>query len=134
MNNSHAAKSCMLILLVTLLCAERAQGLKCYNCLGVPLETSCNSTTCTYSDGFCVTQVVEVVVDSQTNKVKNSMCLPICPADLENIEILRSTINVKTSCCKADLCNAAIPTGGCTWTMAGVLLFSLGSVLLQTLL
>ncbi|XP_031202163.1 lymphocyte antigen 6G-like [Mastomys coucha] len=160
MNSSHTAKSCMLILLVALLCAERAQGLKCYNCLGVPLETSCNTTTCPYSDGFCVTQVAEVV-DTHTNKVKSSMCFPSCPTYPENTEILGITIKLKTSCCKADLCNAAVPTGGeilgttinvktscckadisnaalptggCTWTMAGVLLFSLSSVLLQTLL
>ncbi|XP_031213676.1 lymphocyte antigen 6G-like [Mastomys coucha] len=134
MNRSQAMKSCVLIVLVVLLYTERAQGLKCYNCLAVPYETSCASTTCPYSDGFCVTQVVEVVVDSYTSKVKNNMCLPICPANLKNVEILGTTVKVNTTCCKADLCNAAVPTGGSTWTMAGVLLFSLGSVLLQTLL
>ncbi|XP_031202192.1 lymphocyte antigen 6A-2/6E-1-like isoform X2 [Mastomys coucha] len=134
MNSSHVMTSCVLILLVALLCAERAQGLKCYNCLAVPYETSCASATCPYSDGFCVTQVAEVVVGSHTSKVKNSMCLPICPSDQENVEILGTTVKVKNSCCKTDLCNAAVPTGGSTWTMAGVLLFSLGSILLQTLL
>ncbi|XP_031202209.1 lymphocyte antigen 6A-2/6E-1-like [Mastomys coucha] len=134
MNSSHATKSCVLILLVALLWAERAQGLECYNCLGVPLETSCNSTTCIFSDGLCVTQMVESIKDFQRSKLKNHFCAPICPADIENFDFLGTTLNVKTSCCKADLCNAAVPTGGSTWTMAGVLLFSLGSVLLQTLL
>ncbi|XP_031202223.1 lymphocyte antigen 6A-2/6E-1-like [Mastomys coucha] len=134
MNSSHTMKSSVLIILVALICAERAQGLKCYSCLGVPYETSCPSTTCTYSDGFCVTQVAEAVVDSHRIKVKNSQCLPFCPSNLENVEILGTTLKVNTTCCKTDLCNAAVPTGGSTWTMAGVLLFSLGSVLLQTLL
>ncbi|XP_031213692.1 lymphocyte antigen 6A-2/6E-1-like isoform X1 [Mastomys coucha] len=135
MNSSYAAKSCVLILLVALVCAERGKlGLECYHCLKVPLETSWASITCPYPDGFCIAQESEVIVDSHRIKVKNSMCLPICPPDQGNIEILGTTVKVKTSCCKADLCNAAVPTGGSTWTMAGVLLFSLGSVLLQTLL
>ena len=64
----------------------------------------------------------------------NHQCLPICPTNLENIEILGFVVNVTTSCCKEDLCNAAVANGGSTGTMAGVLLFSLSSVLLQTLL
>lgn len=124
----------MLIFLVTLLCAERAQGLQCYQCYGVPFETSCPSITCPYSDGLCVLQEAEVVVDSQTKKVKNSLCLPICPPDVESMEILGTKVKVKNSCCKTDLCNAAAPTGGSSRTMAGVLLFSLSSVLLQILL
>ncbi|CAO2602034.1 Lymphocyte antigen 6B [Lemmus lemmus] len=47
------------------------------------------------------------------------------------MEILGITINSKVSCCSTDLCNAAGATGASTWTLAGVLLFSLGSVLLQ---
>ncbi|XP_031202271.1 lymphocyte antigen 6A-2/6E-1-like [Mastomys coucha] len=134
MNSSHTTKSHVLILLVALLYAERAQGLECYHCVGVPLETSCPSLPCHYPDGICVTQVVEGIVDSQRLKVKDSRCLPVCPATPENFKMLGTIVNVNTSCCKTDLCNAAVPTGGSTWTMAGVLLFSLGSVLLQTLL
>ncbi|XP_034372592.1 lymphocyte antigen 6A-2/6E-1-like [Arvicanthis niloticus] len=134
MNSSHTTKSCVLILLVALLCAERAQGLECYNCVGVPLDASCPSVTCSYADAFCVTQETEVTVGSHKSKLKNNLCLPFCPQNIENTEILGTIVNVKTSCCKKDLCNAAVPTGGSTWTMAGVLLFSLGSVLLQTLL
>ncbi|XP_028639821.1 lymphocyte antigen 6A-2/6E-1-like [Grammomys surdaster] len=134
MNSFHTTKSCVLILLVALLCALRAQGLKCYNCLGVPLDTSCSSMTCPYSDGFCVTQVAEVTVGSYKSKAKNNMCSPICPTNLQNVEILGTVANVTSFCCTKDLCNAAVPTGGSIWTMAGVLLFSLGSVLLQTLL
>ncbi|XP_021039138.1 lymphocyte antigen 6A-2/6E-1-like [Mus caroli] len=134
MDSSHATRTCVFILLVALLCAERAQGLECYCCLGVPLETSCKSMTCPYSDGFCVTQEEEVIVDSHTIKVKSNLCLPICPTNPENTEFLGTAVNVKTSCCKEDLCNAAVLTEGSTWTMAGVILFSLGSVHLQTLL
>ncbi|XP_052016212.1 lymphocyte antigen 6A-2/6E-1-like [Apodemus sylvaticus] len=134
MGSSHATKSCVLILLVALLCAERAQGLECYQCMGVPLGTSCPSVTCSYTDGFCIYQEAEVTEGSQRLKVKNSYCLPSCPDKSENMPSLLPSVKVKTSCCKKDLCNAAVPTGGSTWTMAGVLLFSLGSVLLQTLL
>ncbi|XP_034373076.1 lymphocyte antigen 6A-2/6E-1-like [Arvicanthis niloticus] len=131
MNSSHTTKSCVFILLVALLCAERAQGLECYHCLGVPLDASCPSVTCIYPNGVCITHKIEVIFSSQRSKQKSSFCLPDCPATFENGS---TTINVTTFCCKKDLCNAAIPTGGRTWTMAGVLLFSLGSVLLQTLL
>ncbi|NP_001297367.1 lymphocyte antigen 6G precursor [Mus musculus] len=134
MDTCHIAKSCVLILLVVLLCAERAQGLECYNCIGVPPETSCNTTTCPFSDGFCVALEIEVIVDSHRSKVKSNLCLPICPTTLDNTEITGNAVNVKTYCCKEDLCNAAVPTGGSSWTMAGVLLFSLVSVLLQTFL
>ncbi|XP_028641189.1 lymphocyte antigen 6A-2/6E-1-like isoform X2 [Grammomys surdaster] len=67
MNSSHTTKSCVLILLVALLCAERAQGLKCYHCLGVPLETSCPSATCIYQNGVCITYKVEVIFRSHSS-------------------------------------------------------------------
>ncbi|XP_052016208.1 lymphocyte antigen 6I-like isoform X1 [Apodemus sylvaticus] len=60
MDSSHTTKSCLLILLVALLCAERAQGLECYQCMGVPIGTSCPSVTCSYTDGFCIYQEAEV--------------------------------------------------------------------------
>lgn len=63
----------------------------------------------------------------------NKFCSPTCP-DKESpgtLEILGVTVNSKISCCNTDLCNAAGATGGSIWTLAGVLLFSLGSVLLQ---
>ncbi|XP_034373099.1 lymphocyte antigen 6A-2/6E-1-like [Arvicanthis niloticus] len=133
MNSSHTTKSCVLILLVALLCAERAQGMECYSCMGVPLEASCPSVNCSDPSAFCVAQEIEVTLGSHKSKLKNNLCLSICPANLENTEILGIIANVKTFCCKKDLCNAAVPTvptGGSTWSMAGVLLFSLGSVLL----
>ncbi|XP_052016211.1 lymphocyte antigen 6I-like isoform X2 [Apodemus sylvaticus] len=114
-------------------CVQK-EGLECYHCAGVPLETSCNTTTCPYTDGFCVTQETEVIVGSQRKKVKTSQCLPHCPADQENMQTPDPSVKMKVFCCQEDLCNAALPTGGSTWTVAGVLLFSLGSVLLQTLL
>ncbi|XP_052016213.1 lymphocyte antigen 6A-2/6E-1-like [Apodemus sylvaticus] len=134
MDSSHATKSCVLILLVALLCAERAQGLECYNCKEVPVGASCPSVTCPYTGGFCIYQEVEVIVDSHRSKVKNSLCLPFCPPNVQSPEYLGTTFKTNTSCCQEDLCNATVPTGGSTWTMAGVLLFSLGSILLQTLL
>ncbi|XP_052016220.1 lymphocyte antigen 6C1-like [Apodemus sylvaticus] len=149
MDSSHATKSCVLILLVALLCAERAQGLKCYHCGGVPLGTSCPSVTCPDRAKFCTFLVIEDTVYSQRMKLKTSQCLSFCPADLEYEPALDPFANMKVSCCQEDLCNtevptggrwtlvevnAAVPTGGSTWTMVGVLLFSLGSVLLQNLL
>nr|XP_038935466.1 lymphocyte antigen 6 complex, locus A-like isoform X1 [Rattus norvegicus] len=135
MNSSCAMMSCVLIFLLALLCAERAQGLKCYNCLGIPFDYTCSSTaTCPYPDGVCAIQVAEVVVSSVREKAKNHICLPVCPTSSQTAEILGTVVQVNTSCCTRDLCNAAGPTGGSTWTMAGVLLFILGSVLLQTLL
>ncbi|XP_028639873.1 lymphocyte antigen 6A-2/6E-1-like [Grammomys surdaster] len=134
MNSYHTTKSCVLILFVALLCAPRGQGLKCYNCQRVPLEAPCSSVTCFKSNPFCVTQVTELAVGSHIRKLKNSMCYPICPTNLQNVEILSTIANVTSFCCKKDLCNVAIPTGGSTRSPAVVLLFSLGSVLLQTLL
>ncbi|XP_051015693.1 lymphocyte antigen 6A-2/6E-1-like [Acomys russatus] len=133
MKSSHATKSCVLILLVALLCTERAQGLHCYSCWGATSETSCQSLTCPYPDGVCVTHDVEALVGSQKLKVKNKSCLPTCPDNLDyldNTQIMGADIRSNISCCKEDLCNAAVPTGGSTWTLAGVLLFSLASVLL----
>uniref|UniRef100_A0A8C6I1G8 UPAR/Ly6 domain-containing protein n=1 Tax=Mus spicilegus TaxID=10103 RepID=A0A8C6I1G8_MUSSI len=119
MDNSHTTKSCVLILLLVLLFAKRAQGLECYHCIGVPLETSCKSLPCHHPDGFCIAQEAEIIMDSHRSKVKNNLCLPICPTNLENTEFLRTAFNfnVNTSCCKEDLCNAAVPTGGSTWTI-----------------
>ncbi|XP_032746770.1 lymphocyte antigen 6B-like [Rattus rattus] len=135
MNRSCTMKSCVLIFFLALLCAERAQSLKCYNCLGVSFDYICSSTaTCPYPDGVCAIQVAEVVLNSVREKAKNHICLPFCPTSSQTAEILGTVVQVNTSCCNTDLCNAAGPTGGSTWTMAGVLLFSLGSVLLQTLL
>ena len=37
-----------------------AQGLECYQCMGVPIGTSCPSITCSYTDGFCIYQEAEV--------------------------------------------------------------------------
>ncbi|XP_052016203.1 lymphocyte antigen 6A-2/6E-1-like isoform X2 [Apodemus sylvaticus] len=135
MNTSRAAKSCVLILLVALLCAERAQGLECYQCMDVPVGVPCPIVYCPDTDRFCVTQVAEDLFGSQKLKIKRSSCVPSCPSQSENMPFPGpSYFIVKTYCCIEDLCNAAVPTGGNTWTMAGVLLFSLGSVLLQTLL
>nr|AAF79939.1 Ly-6I.1 [Mus musculus]AAI45088.1 Ly6i protein [Mus musculus] len=134
MDTSHEIKSCVLILLVTLLCAERAQGLECYQCYGVPFETSCPSFTCPYPDGFCVAQEEEFIANSQRKRVKSRSCHPFCPDEIEKKFILDPNTKMNISCCQEDLCNAAVPTGGSSWTTAGVLLFSLGSVLLQTLM
>ncbi|XP_051016486.1 lymphocyte antigen 6G-like [Acomys russatus] len=130
-------KSCVFILLVALLCAETAQGLRCYDCLVVTPTTSCKSTTCPYLDGVCVTHDVESTVGSQKMKTRSKYCLPTCPKSsnsLENIQNMGGAFSNKISCCKEDLCNAAVPTGGSTWTLAGVVLCSLASVLLQALL
>uniref|UniRef100_A0A8C8W2C3 UPAR/Ly6 domain-containing protein n=1 Tax=Peromyscus maniculatus bairdii TaxID=230844 RepID=A0A8C8W2C3_PERMB len=76
MNSSHAMKTCVLILLVALLCAERAQGLRCYQCLGVTPETSCQPALCQYPDGVCINQEVEVTVGSHSSRLANSPCSP----------------------------------------------------------
>ena len=39
-----------------------AQGLECYHCPDDPPESSCNTTTCPFPDGFCVTQEAEIIV------------------------------------------------------------------------
>jgi hypothetical protein len=39
-----------------------AQGLECYHCIGVPLETSCKSLPCHHPDGFCIAQEAEIIV------------------------------------------------------------------------
>ncbi|XP_008843177.1 lymphocyte antigen 6A-2/6E-1 [Nannospalax galili] len=137
MNSSYAMKTCALILLVALLCAERAQGLRCYQCLGVTSQASCQPATCPHPDGVCVSQEVEVMGDSQKVKGKNKFCLPDCPkdtSDLENVQFIGTIINSKISCCKGDLCNSAVLVGGSSWALVGALLFSLGGILLQTLL
>lgn len=59
-------------------------------------------------------------------------CLPDCPTTLENTEA--GAVTLETFCCKEDLCNYGFYTNDLIWTMAGLLLFSLGSVFLQTLL
>ncbi|XP_021010236.1 lymphocyte antigen 6A-2/6E-1-like [Mus caroli] len=110
MDNSHATKSCVLILLVVLLCAERVQGLECYQCFDVPPETSCNTTTCPYPDGRCVIQMIEIIEDSQRKKAKNNYCFSICPTN-KYFKILGATVNVKSFCCEKDLCNAGGATG-----------------------
>ncbi|CAH6791022.1 LOC100911104 [Phodopus roborovskii] len=115
-----------------------AQGLRCYQCLGLSetSEATCPVATCSYADGVCIFQEVEAVANSHKVKTKNKFCLPSCPDEnfLGNVEFLGTTVTSKISCCKKDLCNAAVPTWGSTWTLAGVLLFSLGSILLQALL
>ncbi|XP_038936195.1 lymphocyte antigen 6B isoform X2 [Rattus norvegicus] len=101
----------------------------------IPFGNTCSSTaTCSYPDGVCAIQVAEVVMGSVRLKVKDHICLPVCPTSSQTAEILGTVVDMKISCCNTDLCNAAGPTGGSTWTMARVLLFSLGSVLLQILL
>jgi hypothetical protein len=39
-----------------------AQGLECYNCLGVSLGIACKSITCPYPDAVCISQQVELIV------------------------------------------------------------------------
>ncbi|XP_040592375.1 lymphocyte antigen 6C1-like isoform X2 [Mesocricetus auratus] len=139
MNSSHAMKTCVLILLVTLLCAERVQGLRCYTCLGIGSEFSekiCPPVNCSSADASCASEEVEAIADSYMVKTKSKYCLSFCPNKtyVANIEIPGITIISKLSCCNEDLCNAAVPTGGSTWTLAGLLLLSLGLALLQALL
>ncbi|XP_028638612.1 lymphocyte antigen 6A-2/6E-1-like [Grammomys surdaster] len=119
MNSSQATKSCVLILLVALLCAQRAQGLKCYNCQGLPIEATCSSSiNCSEPNGVCVAQEAEVTVGSKITKVKGNACLPECPIDLEQIPKLGTTLHMKVFCCNEDLCNAKVPIGTRTRTTA----------------
>ncbi|XP_032746766.1 lymphocyte antigen 6B-like [Rattus rattus] len=116
MNSSSAMKSCRAHpSSCSLLCAERAQGLDCYNCMVIPFHYTCSSTaTCPYPDGVCAIQVAEVVMDSIRQKVKSNLCLPICPKSTQIIGILGIVVYSKISCCNRDLCNAAVPNGGST--------------------
>lgn len=136
-------KTGVLLLLVSLLCAERAQGLRCYQCMGAAKPETCQPATCSYTNGVCITQEIESTVESYKLTFINKFCSPTCP-DKEHprtLEYLGVTINSKIFCCNTDLCNAtdattdlfneAGATGGSIWTLAGVLLFSLGSVLQQ---
>ncbi|XP_041911653.1 lymphocyte antigen 6I-like [Arvicola amphibius] len=219
-NSSHTMKTGVLILLVSLLFAEKAQGLRCYQCSGFPIvETSCQPVTCPYTNGVCVTQEVESTMgefsvarmkmcsgvglgrkvpstcglqlfvghSSPPSKYKfscvgalgvqvcgaqrltpgifledfyllrqglllnpkladsaslaksykmtliNKFCLPTCPDKgyPGSLEFMGISAKSEISCCNTDLCSAAGATGSSIWTLAGVLLFSLGSVLLQ---
>ncbi|XP_075815638.1 lymphocyte antigen 6S isoform X2 [Microtus pennsylvanicus] len=132
-NSSHTMKTGLLLLLVSLLCAEKAQGLSCYQCMGAAKPETCQPATCPNTNNVCVTQEVESTVESYKVTLINKFCYPTCP-DKEIPGILEGLgipVNSKISCCNTDLCNAAGATGGSIWTLAGVLLFSLGSVLLQ---
>ncbi|XP_041528358.1 lymphocyte antigen 6A-2/6E-1-like isoform X2 [Microtus oregoni] len=126
-------KTGVLLLLVSLLCAENAQGLRCYQCMGAAKPETCQPDTCSYTNGVCVTQEMESTVGSYKVTLINKLCHPTCPnKEFSGIlEDLGIPINSKISCCNTDLCNEAGATGGSIWTLAGVLLFSLGSVLLQ---
>ncbi|XP_057648814.1 lymphocyte antigen 6S isoform X2 [Chionomys nivalis] len=126
-------KTGVLLLLVSLLCAEKAQGLRCYQCVATATPETCQPTTCSDTNGVCVTQEIKSTVESYKMTLISKFCYPTCPDKEypENLEILGVTVNSKISCCNTDLCNAAGATGGSIWTLAGVLVFSLGSVLLQ---
>uniref|UniRef100_A0A8C6HT66 Uncharacterized protein n=1 Tax=Mus spicilegus TaxID=10103 RepID=A0A8C6HT66_MUSSI len=65
MDSCHTTKSCVFILLVALLCAERCEmenerGLDCSRCLRVPLGFFCPTVPCSINDNFCFTQEIEV--------------------------------------------------------------------------
>lgn len=128
-------KTGVLLLLVLLpLCAEKAQGLRCYQCIAAAKPETCQPATCPYPNGgVCITQETESTIESHKTTLINKFCSPTCPDKEypETLEILGFTVYSKISCCNTDLCNAAGATGGSIWTLAGVLLFSLGSVLLQ---
>lgn len=137
MSSTLTMKTCLTILLVALLCAERAQGLRCYQCYAALDGSSCSPANCMYPDGVCISQDVEAVVESEKVNMKNRFCLPVCPEKgsiPNNFEIMGVVLNTSISCCKEDLCNSGIPVGASTWALVGTLLFSLGPVLLQVLL
>ncbi|XP_012608394.1 lymphocyte antigen 6S [Microcebus murinus] len=124
-------KTFALVLLMALLCAERAQGLRCYHCTQLVPGDSCPVVTCTYPNGVCVTQKVTAIVESQEVKVENKLCLPTCPPEDSVIPQLvpNFTMSYKISCCKEDLCNAGVLVVGSTCALSVGVLLSLGSVL-----
>ncbi|XP_069847623.1 lymphocyte antigen 6A-2/6E-1-like [Dipodomys merriami] len=120
----------VIILLAALLCAERAQSLQCYQCVGATQDSTCKPSTCPFPNGVCVTQEVGMAMGSR--KVKNKFCLPTCPKgknmSIKNIPLIGKMIHSKTSCCSEDLCNLGVPVQVSTWMLAGVLLLGLGVV------
>ncbi|XP_069322015.1 lymphocyte antigen 6S [Eulemur rufifrons] len=131
MSCPHTMKTLALVLLAALLCAERAQGLSCYYCLGSIPGNSCPVDTCPYPDGFCISQKVTTIVHSEKVRLENKYCLPTCPEEdsLPPILGLNFTITSKISCCKGDLCNAGVLVVGSIYTLSVGVLLSLGSVL-----
>ncbi|XP_051686982.1 lymphocyte antigen 6S [Oryctolagus cuniculus] len=121
-------KPSAVVLLLALLCAQRARGLRCYQCLGTSVSSSCGPALCLYPDGVCVTQEVVTTVGLQTVREENKFCLPQCPRNTSvPVQILDFTSRL--TCCKGDLCNAAPRAADSAWTLPWGLLCSLGSVL-----
>uniref|UniRef100_A0A8C0VXR0 UPAR/Ly6 domain-containing protein n=1 Tax=Castor canadensis TaxID=51338 RepID=A0A8C0VXR0_CASCN len=107
MDSSHTMKTSVLILLMALLCAERAQGLRCYKCFGSLRGKSCQPTTCSSPNSVCVTQVLETIV-CEFQRLVNKFCLPFCPekyTSIKNMPVMGTILNTQTSCCTDDLCN-----------------------------
>lgn len=131
----------VLALLVALLCAETAQGLRCYQCEGTQQgdmqHSSCQQTLCPSPDGVCVSLEMDSIVESKEVKVQRKFCFPTCPENLaftRDMLLYGTTLRSRLSCCQWDLCNAGARAGGSTWALAGGLLFSLGSIVSWALL
>ncbi|XP_007938745.1 lymphocyte antigen 6A-2/6E-1-like [Orycteropus afer afer] len=124
-------KTLALPLLVALLCTQRAQGLRCYQCYAAPYLGPCREETCDYPAGVCVSQEVIISLNSEEIKAENKLCLPSCPRN--NLPLLGDhqagmKVDTTVSCCNTDLCNRA------GQPLAGGLLLGLGLALLQALL
>ncbi|EHB01371.1 Lymphocyte antigen 6A-2/6E-1 [Heterocephalus glaber] len=130
-------KPCALVLLVALLCAETGEGtggtsrctaflgcswyprlalgLRCYQCQNYTHTKTCEQVTCSYpgGDGIWVSLEGNFTVESDTVRLENKVCLPVCPkkSDL-SMTFGGLTTNFKITCCKKDLCNVGVLVGG----------------------
>lgn len=151
-----------LILLMALLCSDRALSLRCYICQ----DTHCQVSSCT---GVCFkSDLVFTLAGGQKVKSYVSSCTPSCefasnllqksvdtakelsqldPNLAKELSQLDPSLAKELgqppdykfemqgfSCCESDLCNGVAQVGRSLWVLAGGLLLSLGPALLWTLL
>ncbi|XP_036137164.1 lymphocyte antigen 6H-like [Molossus molossus] len=136
-----------LILLMALLCSDRALSLQCYSCH----DNQCGVLPCI---GVCFkSHVVFTLAGGQKTKSYISSCAPSCEfasnmlqnsvaEELSHLhpgltnekgQLLYTSEVQGLSCCGSDLCNGVAQVGRSFWVFAGGLLLSLGPAVLWTL-
>ncbi|XP_048214704.1 lymphocyte antigen 6B-like [Perognathus longimembris pacificus] len=126
-------KTFVILVLAAVLWADRAQSLRCYQCMITSEDSTCQVATCPFPQGLCVTQDVETAQGSVKVKMKNKFCALTCPEGNLEGSIMGANVVSKIDCCDGDLCNAGVPVGVSAWTLAGGLLLGLGLVRLFSL-